>query len=223
MKVTLINYTPDPERAVAAAARLCYSPVTGDKLMERISTEEANRFLAHLLEMGHLSPVEHVSFTFSIEGSRAFSHQMVRHRIASYSQKSQRYVSEEAFDYVMPPKVAQDKTARETFTALMEEIRQAYSRLAALVPKEDARYVLPNACTTNIICTFNGRSLLNFFRLRCCRRAQWEIREAANLMLEEVRKVAPVLFAKAGPSCVSEGICWEGEMTCGRCADVRTR
>jgi len=223
MKVKLINHTPDPERTVAAAARLCYSSAAGDKIMERFAPEEANRFLAHLVEMGHLSPVEHVSFTFSIEGSRAFSHQMVRHRIASYSQKSQRYVSEDSFDYEVPPSVAQNEEAREVFSSIMEEIHAAYGKLAAIVPKEDARYVLPNACTTNIICTFNGRSLLNLFRLRCCRRAQWEIREIAKMMLEEVRKVAPVLFAKAGPSCVSEGICWEGGMSCGRCADVRTR
>jgi thymidylate synthase (FAD) len=223
MKVKLINHTPDPERTVAVAARLCYSAAAGDKIRERLSAAEANRFLGHLLEIGHLSPVEHVSFTFSIEGSRAFSHQLVRHRIASYSQKSQRYVSEADFVYVLPPSVAQNEEAREAFTSVMAEIRAAYSKLAALVPKEDARYVLPNACATNIICTFNGRSLLNFFRLRCCRRAQWEIREAADLMLEEVRKVAPALFAKAGPTCVSEGICWEGAMSCGRCDDVRTR
>lgn len=225
MKVKLVTYTPEPEKIVGAAARLCYSPVGAEKILEDFSPDEAEGFLRHLVEMGHLSPVEHVTFTFAIEGvSRVLSHQLVRHRIGvSYSQKSQRYVKEDQFEYVIPPSIAGNRETETIFREKMREIQLAYNELVKVVPAEDARYILPNATETKLVVTYNARSLYHFFRLRCCRRAQWEIRELAFLMLKEVQKVAPVLFAKAGPPCDAEGICYEGKMSCGRAASIRSR
>lgn len=224
MKVELLSYTPEPEATVAAAARLCYTARGAADLKENLSRAEVVSLLRKLVAVGHLSPAEHASFTFAIEGvSRALSHQLVRHRIASYSQKSQRYVNEQNFSYIVPPTIAADPEALALFRAKMEEIQTAYRELAKKVPREDARYLLPNAVETKLVCTFNARSLFNFFRLRCCMRAQWEIRTLALRMREEVRRVAPVLFALAGPSCETEGICWEGEFSCGRAREVRCR
>lgn len=217
MRVDLISWTPDPDRTVAAAARLCYSQAHAADIMVDLSQEKVGALLKNLTNMGHLSPFEHASFTFAIEGvSRALTHQLVRHRIASYSQQSQRYVSEEGFEYIVPPSIAKEDRAAEEYTKLMGRIGEVYAELLKIAPKEDARYVLPNACETKIVCTFNARSLLNFFTHRCCTRAQWEIRELANRMLEEVRGVAPCLFAKAGPSCEVQGYCPEGKMSCGK-------
>lgn len=222
MKVKLINHTPEPEKTVAAAARLCYSPAGAEEIMENFSEEEIRRFLHLLVDLGHWSPTEHVTFTFAVEGvSRAMTHQLVRHRIASYSQQSQRYVKLEDFQYIIPPSIQENPEALRIFEEQMETARLAYERLAGIVHQEDARYVLPNACETKIVLTFNCRSLYNFFQHRCCERAQWEIRRLANRMLAEVRKVAPILFEKAGPSCIGQGICPEGKMTCGRLAKLR--
>ncbi|MDN5364315.1 MAG: thymidylate synthase [Eubacteriales bacterium] len=216
MHVCLINHTPEPEKTIAAAARLCYSSVGADELMDELTAEKISSLLEKLTAKGHHSPLEHASFTFAIQGvSRALTHQLVRHRIASYSQQSQRYVREDNFDYVVPPSIAANEKAKEIFERLMMEIRDAYRQLAAEVPVEDARYVLPNACETKIVCTFNARSLINFFRHRLCRRAQWEIRLLAEKMLAEVRKVAPTVFGQIGPPCVMDGRCPEGEHGCG--------
>lgn len=224
MQVKLINFTPQPERTVALAARMCYANAGVEDLEENLAREDEVRLLEKLIAMGHLSPLEHVSFTFAAEGiSRALTHQLVRHRIASYSQKSQRWVSEEDFAFITPPSIRGNEEALLRYEALMEEIRRAYNALARVVPKEDARYVLPQACETKIIFTFNARSLLNFFRQRLCTRAQWEIRRLARLMLQEVRREAPVLFAKAGPTCDAEGVCYEGEMSCGRAPVIKSR
>ncbi len=224
MKVELITYTPDPEAAVAAAARICYSDRGALDLKQDLSREEVGSLIKKLISMGHLSPVEHASFTFAIEGvSRSLSHQLVRHRIASYSQKSQRYVNETNFSYITPPSIAADANAVAVFNRVMDDLQEAYGKLAEIVPREDARYLLPNAVETKLVCTMNARSLYNFFRMRCCHRAQWEIRELASRMRELVRQVAPTLFALAGPSCEIEGICWEGEASCGRAPEVRCR
>lgn len=224
MKVKLLVYTPEPEKVVAAAARLCYSPDGADVLFDGLTEERAQRFLQKLVEMGHFSPIEHVSFTFAVEGvSRALSHQMVRHRIASYSQKSQRYVLEDSFAYIVPPSVAGNEEALQVFREQMEKIRAAYRELRRLVHHEDARYVLPNACETKFVFTMNARSLHNFFLLRCCNRAQWEIRRLAEAVYLEVKHVAPTLFGAAGPACVGEGGCPEGDMTCGEMAAVREK
>ncbi len=223
MKVKLINHTPDPDRTVASAARLCYSAVGVSEIIEDFSQDEIEKFLNMLVELGHNSPTEHVSFTFAVEGvSRAMTHQLVRHRIASYSQQSQRYVKMEDFEYIIPPSISKNSGALSVYKKVMNEIENAYEQLAAIVHREDARYVLPNACETKIVLTFNCRSLYNFFEHRCCERAQWEIRRLANLMLAEVKKVAPVLFAKAGAPCLSKGLCPEGRMSCGRINKLKT-
>lgn len=217
MNVKLITWTPNPEKTVAAAARLCYSSVPASEIAQNIPEEDVGKLIETLIQKGHESPLEHASLTFAIDGvSRALSHQLVRHRIASYSQKSQRYVDEKAFNWVIPPSLEKNPAAKDLFEAQIESIRQCYAELCAMVPREDARYILPNACETKLVVTMNARSLLHFFRVRCCRRAQWEIRSLAGIMLEEVRKVAPELFKIAGPPCETEQICPEGEMSCGR-------
>lgn len=218
MQVKLVRHTPEPERTVAMSARLCYSPIGAAQLEEKISDEQAAKLVRKLVSMGHFSTLEHVTFTFAIEGvSRVLTHQLVRHRIASYSQQSQRYVKEHDFETILPGTIAKNPEAKEKFTKLMVEIQDLYNEFTELgIPAEDARYILPNAAETKIVCTFNARSLLNFFSLRCCTRAQWEIRMLANKMLEECKKVAPVIFENAGPTCVSQGVCHEGEISCGR-------
>lgn len=216
--VILLEHTPEPERIVAAAARLCYSSSSATDLLERLTPERVQSFVSHLMSMGHESPIEHISFTFAIEGiSRACSHQLVRHRIASYSQQSQRYVNMQQFEFVLPPQIAASSEAAAVFNAQMQGAQEAYDKLIELgMQQEDARYLLPNACETKLVMTMNARSLLNFFALRICMRAQWEIRALASQMLELVQPIAPSIFAKAGPSCVSEGICREGDLSCGR-------
>jgi len=222
MKVVLLHHTPEPERTVAAAARLCYSPVGAADIRETMTVEQINNLLGKIMSSGHHSTMEHVSFTFAVEGvSRVLTHQLVRHRIASYSQQSQRYVKEHDFEYIIPPSIAKNTEARVRFSQLMDEIRQTYDELVGLgVHHEDARYVLANATETKIVVTMNGRALLNFFALRCCNRAQWEIRALAKEMLRQVQGVAPVLFKHAGPECLT-GPCPEGAMTCGRVDEVR--
>ena len=216
MKVRLVKYTPEPEKTVAMAARLCYSASDIDTLQEEMTPEKVERLLNIVGSNGHTSTFEHVSFTFAIEGvSRALSHQLVRHRIASYSQQSQRYVKSSKLGYIIPKAIQDNKKAKEEFHALMKTIQATYDYFVELgISKEDSLFVLPNATETKIIVTMNARELLNFFRVRCCTRAQWEIRQMANLMLEEAKKVAPLLFKKAGPSCVSLGYCPEGDMSC---------
>lgn len=200
------------------AARLCYSPSGAAELCEKMTDEKVESFVQKLVAMGHDSPIEHVSFTFAIEGvSRVLTHQLVRHRIASYSQQSQRYVAAHDFEYIVPPTIAEKPEAKAKFDALMAKIRETYDEFVDMgVPKEDARYVLANATETKIVVTMNARALLHFFNLRCCNRAQWEIREMAYKMLAEVKKVAPLLFKNAGASCVATGRCPEGKMTCGK-------
>lgn len=225
MKIKLISHTPDPQRMVAMSARLCYSAVGAEDLVENMSATQVESLLNKIVEMEHLSTFEHVSFTFAIEGvSRVLTHQLVRHRIASYSQQSQRYVSEHEFEYITPPSVNGNPLAKEKFEQLMDTIRNAYDELLELgINKEDARYCLANATETKIVVTMNARTLLHFFQLRCCVRAQWEIRNLAEAMLIEVKKVAPLLFKKAGPTCVTSNYCGEGSMTCGRLAALQAK
>ena len=207
--VRLIAHTPDPEKVVAVAARLCYSKYSVDKILETMTKEDIKSNIELLNELHHESPIEHATFTFSIAGvSRACMSQFTRHRIASFSVKSQRYVNEQNFKYVTPPAMKDDKD----FKDLMQKVQQAYKHLKKRgLQNEDARFVLPNACSTQFIVTMNARSLKNFFTLRCCQRAQWEIRDVANKMLKAVKDVAPILFAKAGPNCL-RGPCMEGRM-----------
>jgi len=247
-KVELIRYTPDGERLVAAAARLCYSPVGVSEIEDSLDEEKIESFLSLLVDLNHESPIEHVTFTFGVEGvSRSLTHQLVRHRIASYSQQSQRYVRLDQFQYIIPPAIEKNKIAKALFVKSMEESQHHYDEITNLLFEdlyekyleeglsekearlkaekeaiEDARYIFPNACETKIVFTMNARSLLNFFRLRTCLRAQWEIRELATAMLKEVKKVYPILFKNAGPKCLN-GPCPEGKMTCGKIKEVREK
>lgn len=242
MHVRLITHTPEPEKVVAAAAKLCYSPVGVDDIMAKMSDDDAGAFIKKLGVLGHESPIEHVTFTFGIEGvSRALLAQITRHRLASFSVQSQRYVRLDDFKFVIPPEVDADGASRELFLEAMKKQSEEYlsiakslqekhtneliangvpekeaRRKAEKMANEDARFVLPNACETKMVVTMNARSLMNFFKLRCCKRAQWEIRELANAMLELVQPVAPNLFMNAGPGCVATGKCTEGTMSCGK-------
>ena len=266
LKVKIIAHTPEPDKVVAQAGKLCYSAVGVDEITQKLTEEEIARYVNMLASIGHESPLEHVSFTFAIEGiSRACTHQIVRHRIASYSQQSQRYVKLEQFEYIIPPAIEKNPEAKRIFIETMERDQEAYDELVDLLLEdilidknaadygscikevlkenpdvapdrskvldlyaekffedyrkaekqaiEDARYVFPNACETKIVITMNARSLLHFFNVRCCNRAQWEIREMATEMLKECKKIAPALFKKAGPDCVY-GKCGEGKMSC---------
>lgn len=215
--VRLLSHTEDPERLVALAARVCYSPDGFERLGGGLSRRRVARLVRQMVDTGHHSTLEHASFTFGIAGlSRVASHQLVRHRIASYSQASQRYISlEDCFEYEMPQAVADTPEARAIFEATMGAAHEAYRRLVALgLEPEDARFVLPGAARSQIMMTMNARSLLNFFSLRTCLRAQKEIRTTAMKMLDLVRKVAPNLFYKAGPSCDSLGYCPDDARTC---------
>lgn len=245
-KVTLITHSAMPEKIVASAAKLCYSPSDIDHIMDGLTEEKTASFVEMLAEIGHESPIEHASFTFGIEGvSRALLAQITRHRMASFSVQSQRYVAELQFEYVVPPHIAAIPEAKAEFLAAMEEDQHHYDSLTAILKEkhktalmaqgkdekaaermaqkmaiEDARFVLPNACDTKMIVTMNARSLYNFFSHRCCNRAQWEIRDVAIQMLQLVKEVAPHIFAKSGPPCVS-GNCTEGKMSCGKMEEVR--
>lgn len=259
-KVTLLTYTPMPQQAVAMAAKLCYSPSDIESIRDGLTEEKTSSFVKMLSGLGHASPVEHASFTFGIEGiSRACSHQIVRHRIASYSQQSQRYVDGDKFDYVTPPAIENNGEALKIYEDVIDAQRKAYSkirdcltasyireydsslngtdeqvieqfrqkdktRLSSFVKRanEDARFILPNACTTKMVMTMNTRSLWNFFAHRCCNRAQWEIRSVAEQMLLLCREVAPDLFEQCGPPCLF-GNCPEGKMSCGKQKEVREK
>ena len=237
-KVKLLGYTMNingegPESVVAAAGKLCYSKVGIEELSEKMTEEDIVKFVKMLANLGHYSPFEHANFTFGIEGiSRACSHQIVRHRTGKFSQQSQRYVDlESTFKIIMPPEIEACPEARNMYIKSIEEDFDAYKNITeALELKyinegmdeksankkaiEDARFALPNACETKLVMTIDARNLINFFEKRCCKRAQWEIRNVANQMLDLVLPVAPNLFAKAGAKCVF-GNCPEGKMSCG--------
>ena len=221
MKVKLLAHTPEPEKVISMAAKLCYSPVGVDEIAENLTQESINKFLNMLVSMGHESPIEHVTFTFGIEGiSRSCSHQIVRHRIASFSQQSQRYVKLDQFEYIIPPEIERNEEAKKIFIESMNKCQEDYDKLVEILfakhyqelldkgvsekkaksqaekmSIEDARYVFPNA---------------------------WEIRELATEMLRLVREVAPILFNNVGPNCLN-GACPEGKMTCGKIKDVREK
>lgn len=231
LDVRLLAHTPEPLALVYAAFRQCYHAGYVADMWPRLLAGDIPRdrqadFVANVLESGHVSPIEHVSFTFAVEGvSRALTHQLVRHRIASYSQQSQRYVDASNFDYVLPPAIAKIPEARERFERFMVEVAGAYRDLKAILEahgradkaKEDARFVLPQAAETRIVVTMNCRALLNFFEQRCCARAQWEIRVLADRMLDLCREALPEVFGRAGARCERLGYCPEGEkFGCGK-------
>lgn len=231
LKTVLLMATPDPELIVSMGAKLCYSKSDIDQLKE---TAKSDGFLERLAQMGHLSPIEHASFSFGIEGvSRALLAQITRHRIASFSVQSQRYVNQSAkkgeFSYIIPPSIeALGEDAVQRFEEQMKTMQTWYDEWVEALgnagekSNEDARFVLPNACETKMIVTMNARELQHFFALRCCNRAQWEIRELAWQMLALVMQKAPELFKGAGPACIN-GACSEGKMCCGRMEEVRMR
>lgn len=235
-KTRLIRYTDAPGEVIASAAKLCYAKDT--KMILSQDPGQVEKFVGVLRDMGHMSPVEHASFTFYIEGvSRAMTHQLIRHRLASYSQRSQRYVRHDGFEYVIPPQFKGKKVkengaeidAEEYFRETMEYLARRYAKLNEALgdsgesSNEDARYVLPNACETKILVTMNARALLHFFEERLCLRAQWEIRGVADQMLMLVREVCPSVFEGAGPKCVRLGKCPEGKMTCGKFEKIKKR
>lgn len=246
MKVKLISYTNNAEKIIAAAGKLCYSPVSIDEIMDNLDNEATNKFVKMLSALGHDSAIEHSTFTFGIEGiSRACLAQLTRHRLASYNVQSQRYVRESNFEYVTPPEIEKDQDLKKIYDQTMDYIHDIYLKFANILKEkhvkqfidngddekkarskaekiaiEDARFLLPNACNTKLIVTMNARSLKHFFELRCCNRAQWEIRQLACEMLKLVKQVAPILFYNAGPSCI-RGECKEGKMSCGKVREVR--
>jgi len=219
MKVKLIAFTKDPEQVVAAAIRQCYAAVGASELKKKIDIETRQRMIRQVMESGHTSTLEHACFTVAVEGvSRACTHQLVRHRIASYSQQSQRYINEtkNGFEVVTPPTIVNNKEALKLYKKTMVELKEMYVKLNGLgIPAEDARFVLPNAAAVKIVITMNARSWLHFINLRSCMRAQWEIRAMSNEILKQLKKVAPTIFENAGPGCISDKQCCEGKMTCG--------
>ncbi|MEM3555300.1 MAG: FAD-dependent thymidylate synthase [Candidatus Micrarchaeia archaeon] len=230
MEVKLIAHTPNPDLVCAAAARTSRSALPPSELLEKTLSvaekEKALKLLKQIIKSGHISVAEHCSFTFSVSGvSRALTHELVRHRIASYTQQSQRYVKvTDENSFVVPPLIKENEKTLKLFKKTISEIMKVYNQLIQSgIPVEDARYILPNATKTTITVTMNGRELLHFFSLRCCERAQWEIRELAEKMVKECRKVAPVIFEKAGPSCVQLGYCPEGEFSCGKMREMQEK
>lgn len=228
MKVALIRHTLSPEEVVALGARLCYSKARVDDLLTRVSARDQTDFVSRIMNMGHDSVLEHASFTFGIEGvSRVLLAQITRHRLASFSVQSQRYVSyESGFGYIVPPKIeALGEEAVAEFEQQMDTMHQWYTRWQERLGtgeggNEDARFVLPGACETRMMLTMNVRELRHFFSLRMCSRAQWEIRALATEMHRLCMEVAPALFANAGPGCL-RGACPEGEKSCGRLSEIR--
>lgn len=254
-RVVLMGYSKTvngdgPDAIVASAGKLCYSKVGSDTILESLSNEEIAKFVNHLAMIGHESPFEHASFNFYIEGiSRTCSHQIVRHRMASYSQQSQRYVDlNETFRVIVPEAIRKNPKAIEKYMESIEKDYDAYIEITECLLEdyvkeawkenselstreknklkkkalEDARFALPNACETKLMMTMNARSLFNFFRERLCNRAQWEIREVAGQMLDQVLEVAPNIFSRAGAPCVF-GKCPEGKMSCGHKQEMRGR
>jgi len=217
LNVLLLNYTPEPERTVAMAAKLCYNSSTIPELLEEISKKEQAKFIQMLVASGHMSPIEHAVYTFGVEGiSRACSHQLVRHRIASYSQQSQRYVNYKNLKFIVPPEIAKDEQRKKEFlTECLEDFRKYLKLVEEGYSEEDSRFVLPNATETKMIITMNARELLHFYELRTCERAQWEIRNMAKEMLKLAYATAPNLFKDAGPNCL-RGPCTEGKYKCKR-------
>ena len=216
MEVALISYTLDPELNVAAAARLSTSPVSARELKEKLTPKQTEVLLKRLLASGHLSPFEHASFTFSLDGiSRVTSHQLVRHRLASYTQQSQRYVSFHKLEYITPPSITSKPELRAKYQQKVQAAHELYCEmLEAGILAEDARYILPNAVETRLVMTMNARELIHACSLRLCQRAQWEIVELFERIKEEVGKVAPLIGAELKPKCYDLGYCNEQE-SCG--------
>lgn len=230
MKVKLVAYTKDPEQVVTAAIRQCYSSIGASELKKKTDKETRERLIRQVIASGHTSTLEHASFTFAIEGiSRVTEIQMIRHRLASFSIQSGRYVKRKGAKFVIPVKIKADREILKKYKKILAMTQNLYEEMVERgIPAEDARYLQPQSLEIKAVITMNARELLHFFNLRCCRRAQWEIQELANKMLGLVKRVAPTIFEMAGPSCETEKICWEGKMSCGlwktiKGAEVRSR
>lgn len=226
MNVELLEMSQNAIALIYVACRQCYSDkFAGDIFSDAsIDLKKQEEFVKSIVASGHQSPLEHVKFTFAIQGvSRALTHQLVRHRLASYSQQSQRYVKEKEFDYIIPPAIQRNKAAKEEFERLMIIIQQSYSKLLMFLSQDnvraeaanqDARFALPQAAETKIVVSMNCRELLHFFQHRCCTRAQWEIRQLAEKMLQICAEKLPAVFLNAGAKCAELGYCPEGEKFC---------
>ena len=232
MILKLIDHTPNPEKLIAMAAKLCYSAVSIDELEDNQTEENVAKFLKGLMGSGHTSPIEHASFTFALEGcSRITEQQLTRHRLASYSVQSGRYVTRDNAKFVIPPAIENNKIAKEIYLQNIEINKLAYKAITSILEKdyleqcmneseakkkaiEDARYIFPQSLETKIIFTMNLRTLINFLNLRRCKRAQWEIRELASMMIEELKPILPTMVNYMGASCET-GKCSEGKMSCG--------
>ncbi|MBU0503249.1 MAG: FAD-dependent thymidylate synthase [Candidatus Omnitrophota bacterium] len=229
LNVKILDATKDAISIIYAACRQCYSPKFAGDLIEEVKSDARKQedFVRKVVSSGHESPIEHVKFTFAIEGvSRALTHQLVRHRIASFSQQSQRYVKATNFNYIIPPSIEQNKDLKGKFIRMMEEIQTGYNDLLDHFKRkdesgeqvnQDARFLLPQAAETKIVVTMNCRELLHFFEQRCCNRAQWEIRGLALEMLKICQDKLPAVFADAGAKCVKLSYCPESaQFTCKR-------
>lgn len=229
MKCKLVRHTLSPEEMVAMGARLCYSGAHVDDLLRRVEAKDQSAFVEKIMGMGHESVLEHACFTFAIEGvSRVLLAQITRHRLASFSVQSQRYVSyADGFGYIIPPQIVSlGKEAVEEYEKQMQTMQEWYVEWQEKLgnrgegTNEDARFVLPGACETRLMVTMNVRELRHFFSLRMCNRAQWEIRALATSMHRQCMEIAPALFKDAGPGCL-RGACPEGEKSCGKALDIR--
>ncbi len=223
LNVKLLEVTDNALALIYVACRQCYSANFAGQIFEDEigNIKKQEEFVRQVVSSGHESPLEHVKFTFAIEGvSRALTHQLVRHRIASYSQQSQRYVKESDFDYIIPPLIEEDADMKKEYIDTMRKIQQSYNCLMSSFEKkgkkgevanQDCRYVLPQAAETKIVVTMNCRQLLHFFKERCCSRAQWEIRRLSGEMLKICKQELSAVFNDAGAKCVLLGYCPEGE------------
>ena len=227
LQVKLIEMSENPLSLLYVAYRQCYSGGWAADMWEEDKGEgHKAAFIREMMRSGHDSPLEHVKLTFAVAGvSRALTHQLVRYRMASYSQQSQRYVDMKEFGYIVPPAIAADEVLRAEFDRCMDNIQRSYRELLARFGEkgvvgerahEDARFVLPQATETKIVVTMNCRELLHFFAQRCCQRAQWEIRALADRMLEICREKLPPVFENGGAKCERLGYCPEGKFNCGR-------
>ena len=209
MRVELIAFTPTASGVCCDAAAIC------------TASENGYRSLQHSLASGHESVLEHAVFTFRVEGiSRVTLAQLTRHRLASFSVQSQRYVKLEDPELVVPESIRTSAFAAEAESSMRYMLNLYHRMVEEGIPAEDARYVTPQSVPTSLIVTMNARELRHFFTLRCCNRAQWEIRELAEEMLKLCKKEAPVIFEAAGPGCVS-GPCPEGAKSCGQFEEMR--
>jgi len=216
LKVELISYTKDPEITCAKCASISWRA----KRIKDLTLDEAREIISRVLGYGHESVIEHANFSFFVEGvSRSLTHQLVRHRIASYTQQSMRYVDLSKLDhyFIRPESISKNPELSIIFDGVMTKCKEAYDQFRKKdISPEDARFVLPIASQTKIAITMNARELRHFFALRCCLRSQWEIRHLADEMLKLCKKNAPSLFKNSGPSCVELGYCPERELTCGK-------